>query len=367
MRAKIIGIFVFMLFIVTIFPVSGKFVMEKPISPLSSGNILYVGGSGPGNYTKIQDAIDASSNGDTIYVYDDSSPYYENLLVDKSISIIGENRDTTIIDGRDSVTVIYVHADDVTIAEFTIQNSKNDGILIAMAEDKPWDIEINNAIIYNNIIKNVSRGIFGITLQNGKIYNNKIEDISTGIKLSYSSNNNVSYNYITNAKYRGITITSSFSVNKIFDKIFGNIRPPSENNMVFRNIVENNRWGINIVSSDGTKVYDNGIINNHETGLNIHTSTNTMICRNNFVQTDTHNGYQHSYFNAVNRFSQYNTNSWDENFWSDKTKQSSVQINGFFDYVVSIPIGYNHFAEFEIFDFPLKLYDRNPAQEPYEW
>lgn len=341
--------------------------MEKPITPLLSGNTLYVGGSGPGNYTKIQDAIDDSSDGDTIYVYDDSSPYYENLLIDKSITLLGENRDTTIIDGRDSVTVVYVDAHDVTIAELTIQNSKNDGILIAMAEDKPWDIEINNAFIYNNIIRNVSRGIFAITLQNGKIYNNKIENISTGIKLSYSSNNNVSYNYITNAKYQGITITTSLSVNKIFDKIFGNVRPPSENNIVFRNIVENNRWGINIGASIGTKVYENSIINNHETGLNIHTSTNIEIYRNNFVQTETHIGYQHSYFNAVNRFPQYYTNSWDENFWWDKTTQSSVQINGYFDYIVSIPIGYNHFAEFEIFDFPLKSYDRNPAQEPYEW
>jgi len=33
-----------------------------------NGNILYVGGSGPNNYTRIQDAID------------DSFPYYENLF-----------------------------------------------------------------------------------------------------------------------------------------------------------------------------------------------------------------------------------------------------------------------------------------------
>ena len=43
----------------------------KEQTPLivSRGNTLYVGGSGPGNYTKIQDAIDNTSDGDTVFVY----------------------------------------------------------------------------------------------------------------------------------------------------------------------------------------------------------------------------------------------------------------------------------------------------------
>ncbi len=56
------------------------YVVEKSSMPNFYGNIFYVGGSGFGNYTKIQDAIDNSSNGDTIFVYDDSSPYYENIV-----------------------------------------------------------------------------------------------------------------------------------------------------------------------------------------------------------------------------------------------------------------------------------------------
>ena len=55
--------------------------------PSVSGNTLYVGGSGPNNYTKIQDAIDNASDLDTVFVYDDSSPYYENVVVDKSIIV----------------------------------------------------------------------------------------------------------------------------------------------------------------------------------------------------------------------------------------------------------------------------------------
>ncbi|KAA0009241.1 MAG: hypothetical protein FE036_00850, partial [Thermoplasmata archaeon] len=47
----------------------------------ASENILYVGGSGPNNYTKIQDAIDNASNGDTIKVY--NGIYKENVVINK--------------------------------------------------------------------------------------------------------------------------------------------------------------------------------------------------------------------------------------------------------------------------------------------
>ncbi len=60
------------------------------------GNTLYVGGSGPDNYTSIQDAINNASNGDTIFVY--SGRYYEDIYIWKNINLIGEDRNTTIIE-----------------------------------------------------------------------------------------------------------------------------------------------------------------------------------------------------------------------------------------------------------------------------
>ena len=51
--------------------------IEQCSIPLSKGNILYVGGNGPNNYTKIQDAINNANNGDTVYVY--NATYWENI------------------------------------------------------------------------------------------------------------------------------------------------------------------------------------------------------------------------------------------------------------------------------------------------
>ena len=88
--------------------------------PISNGNILYVGGTGPNNYTKIQDAINDSSDGDTVFVYAYSSPYYEHVLVVKSINLIGEDKNTTVIDGEGRGTVIRNYADFVKISDFKI-------------------------------------------------------------------------------------------------------------------------------------------------------------------------------------------------------------------------------------------------------
>ncbi len=75
----------------------------------------------PTGYPTIQEAINAANPGDTIFV--SSGTYYEQLVVDKAISLIGENRNTTVIDTNESATVVRINADNVTISNLTIQNS----------------------------------------------------------------------------------------------------------------------------------------------------------------------------------------------------------------------------------------------------
>ncbi|HWR28033.1 MAG TPA: hypothetical protein VN377_06325, partial [Candidatus Thermoplasmatota archaeon] len=60
---------------------------EKQSLPKSSGNWLYVGGSGSNNYTMIQDAIDNASDGDTVFVF--NGMYVGYVIINKSINLIG--------------------------------------------------------------------------------------------------------------------------------------------------------------------------------------------------------------------------------------------------------------------------------------
>lgn len=147
------------------------------------GNTLYVGGNGGNNYSKIQDAMNNASNGDTIFVY--SGIYYENVVIDKSISLIGENKETTIIDGSNAGDVALVTANGVTVQEFTIRNSGklNAGVKMSFANDNS---------IYNCNISNNYYGIYAYYPYNDSIYNCSFTDggiFIWGNNLSYFIHN----------------------------------------------------------------------------------------------------------------------------------------------------------------------------------
>ena len=149
-KGIVLGI-AFLFVVMSFASISGIQINNQIIKPLDRGNILYVGGSGPGNYTSIQDAINDSNSGDTVFVFDDSSPYYENVIVDKSISLIGEDRNTTFIDGDLKTSVIEVISENVIIDSFTIQNGGGEfpGSGIEIRDSSNYNAILNSNIYYN--------------------------------------------------------------------------------------------------------------------------------------------------------------------------------------------------------------------------
>jgi len=139
---------------------------DNKIAVSSLGDTLYVGGSGPGNYSTIWEAVINTSNGDTVFVYDYSSPYYEHVTIYNQINLIGENKETTIIDGNGTGNVLSVAADWVTISSFTIQNGVN-GIYL----DKQ-----SNTTISGNIVKD--HAVDGILFYSSCDYNLSLIHIS---------------------------------------------------------------------------------------------------------------------------------------------------------------------------------------------
>ena len=143
-----------------------------------------------GNFSSIQEAINEAENGSIIYV--PSDVYYEQIVINKTISLIGENVSTTIIDGNNGGTIVKITADNVTIAGFTVQNSgwgwyKN-GIHVYRADNCEMK---NNFLLHNcqNIRLNCS--------QNSRVLDNTIDGDGYGIRLINSFNctaigNNVS-------------------------------------------------------------------------------------------------------------------------------------------------------------------------------
>jgi parallel beta-helix repeat protein len=223
--------------------------IKKPSTPISKGDTLFVGGTGEGNYTRIQDAIDNSSDGDTVFVYDDSSPYFENVIVDKSINLIGEDMNTTIIDSNFNGTVVCISCEGVLISGFMIQNSSSSFGFAGI------DIEANNININGNRISSNCYGITSLGYDNNNIISNIICDNRFGIYFMYNSNFNIIKNNTINSNYLGIYIQDSTIKN-------------SNNNIISNNIIMlNKEKGINLNDCYSISIIDNEINNNTEEGI----------------------------------------------------------------------------------------------------
>jgi len=172
----------------------------------------------PDDYPTIQKAINHASEGDVIYVR--TGTYYENIVVNKTVSLIGKNKINTIIDGRGMGYAVNVTATKVTISGFTIRN--------AYCGVQLWRSGGHN--ISNNIISDNSW---------------------QGISLECSTGNYIVGNLITKNKATawwggiGIHLQTFSRINHIMD-----------------NIISNNNWGIVLTASDSNILRNNRLVNN---------------------------------------------------------------------------------------------------------
>jgi parallel beta-helix repeat protein len=255
------------------------------------GTIYYVGGSGPGNYSNIQDAVNQTSDGDMVFVF--AGTYYENVMINRSIELIGENQEATIIDGQEANGhVVILNADEVTVTGFTIQNCggiPNAAELYVTSE--------NNHIINNTLVCTTFYGAEAIWLwQSSKntITQNSISHHSYGIWLEYSDDNTISQNDIGDIQEWGIILGNSHYNNVTGNTLTGNdggiyIRD-SNTNTVSGNDIARNRVGVAIIDLDST-------------------SADNTITHNTFV----FNTRQASFVTARNSTKR---NTWDGNYWN---------------------------------------------------
>jgi parallel beta-helix repeat protein len=239
------------------------------------------------NYDAIQAAINAPQTLDGHTFFVEEGTYCENVVVHKSLSIVGDNRSTTIIDGNFTGIVINITASNVNITGFTIRKSgtgcPNSGIYIGKTS--------TNNNLSNNIITENYVGIGIWYSSNNTVLGNNIKNNKIAIRLYESTNNNVVWNNIKNNSH---CITLDFSNN---NSISGN------------NMTANNYSGILASYSSNNTISGNSIINNAY-GFYIYSSPHNIIYHNDFVD------------NTEQVFSTGSTNFWDDdagkgNYWSD--------------------------------------------------
>ena len=255
----------------------------------SNGYDWIVDDDGPADFSTIQEAINAASDGDTILVK--AGIYYEHVVVNKTVSLLGEDVGTTIVDGNKTGNVFAIDRDSVNIAGFTVQNS---GSILGNAGLRLDNVGLCS--ISGNRIRDNFAGIWFEGASENLITANEIAaNVDDGIVFNYSHNNTISGNHIAFHEYFGIVINWSHNNTICFNNVTRTFGPShgdginlwkSSNNTIFQNQVEeNNRYGIRVeVQSNNNTISDN-IIRDCLTGLQLYDSSNSnLIYANNVTQ-----------------------------------------------------------------------------------
>lgn len=295
------------------------------------------GSSGPGDppedFTSIQDAINASIDGDTIYVY--NGTYYENVIVNKTLNLIGENMNTTIVDGGWVDDPIYVSSDWVNISGFMVTNSGiywyDAGIELNSVENCRISYNFatvnsrgfllyysNRSILSGNLaIDNWDDGFYIRYSNNNTITDNNASFGDDGIDLFHSNDNLVSRNIEWN---NGDSISISNSRNNTIElnSIYyswdrGIYIYYSDENRVTNNTVSLSYDSIYLYQSAVNDIINNTIFSSYYYGLRLRFSNNITLHHNNIIN----NKYQVQQQDSSDIF-------WDDgmgegNYWSDYT------------------------------------------------
>jgi parallel beta-helix repeat protein len=242
---------------------------------------ITVDDDGGADYESIQDAINASKDGDTVFVY--AGTYHENVLVNKSINLTGEDKDTTIINGGESGDSLNITSHWVNVSELKIIN------IYYQWEDP--GIELNNVTNCKVANCNLNAGILLFSSNSNVIKNNSISNSRIGIYLrSFSSSNLITNNTIYSNGYAGIELFSWCSNNTIYNNSihsnndFGILLESScDSNTLANNSIYNSSRGLRLTESSSNSIINNYIHSNSVYGVRLYSSSDSNTIVNNYI------------------------------------------------------------------------------------
>jgi parallel beta-helix repeat protein len=283
----------------------------------------------PGEGTPIQDAIDGAAEGDTIYVH--AGMYVENLVVHKSLALVGENRSTTVIDGDGSADIIRVCADGCTIRGFTIEGADDcEWAEKTLATNEVWDIGGGFALTPKQIDVDGEKVWLSFT-KDGKEYDSQVMSVGDAYTFTDYKNEDVpvilcyvvcvfrgAESNLVQIKYVLFGDLMSEADTGVFVEettglwpIVGIRLDYSDNNIVTDNEISLCNCGIRLQSSDNNILTANTASDNNR-GISLRwSSNNNTIHHNNLAGNTNYNAHDE------------HTNQWDSgsagNYYSDYT------------------------------------------------
>jgi hypothetical protein len=286
---------------------------------------FYVGGSGPGNYTRIQEALDVAQDGDTVFVYDDHSPYIEELTINTSVNLIGEQKETTVIMwGYQWAIAIY--ADQALVTGFTIHCLYHGyGVYLVG----------NQNTLRDNIFENSTIDSLFIFSRDNLITHNQFS--GAGISLINAFRNNISFNTINGC-----------------DPAIGLWTSNAENTFYMNNIM-GSRMGVILMMSSKNSFLRNNFLNN---SIQVRFARGIPYELYSKIEL-IFDPYSNNAFQLGMHYRVFGLNKWDGNYW-DGSGLSPHPIFGRRGYPGMFTID-------NVFYLPTMInFDWHPAKKPYE-
>jgi parallel beta-helix repeat protein len=189
------------------------------------------------DYETVQKAIDAAPPGATVKIAPGICK--ESLVVNKTLTILGEKGSAPVFDGGGSGTAITLlpGASGSIIANIVLTHW-DQGILM---------VDSGNCKIYDNIMSLINfNGItlLGSNAVNNLIYNNIFQSDTVAINLTSSATGNTIYGNIIKLNNVGLNLESG-------------------GNGIYANTIAENLLGINMSNSNGNVIYHNNFVNNN--------------------------------------------------------------------------------------------------------
>jgi parallel beta-helix repeat protein len=262
---KKIRIFEIVAFLLLLYS-SAVFSIGSSGEPIPS--IVFVGGTGLGNYSSIQSAINNSPSDGVVFVY--TGTYHETLIIKKSIHLVGQNKNTTIINGDENTFVVTLLANNVTLSGFTITNSEKKFPFAGVY------IHSNDNTISDTILTGNYYGMqLGYSSHGNRIFNNTIfHNQQCGIYFNHASENILMGNTVYNHNVNGFGLYEFSNSNSIIGNIFS----------------QNRNTGVNIRESYQNTVKNNTFLNNavglHKPSPEYQTSTENNSFSENTQSVD---------------------------------------------------------------------------------
>ncbi len=338
------------------------------------------------DHSSIQDAINASSDGDTIYVF--NGTYLENVLVNKSLSLIGNGSSNTIVNATGSGITLNITADNVNLSHLQITGSGSayldSGILLTSVENCTivncnisWNggdgIFLNsssnfNTVEYNLIGSNTDSGIFQKGSNNNSISNNVVTHNNVGIYLKRDSNTTVIENNSVSSNYFGIYLDAS-TYNTIKDNnasansdlgiklistfsVKTNYSRSSDNNIIKDNdLTSNGRYGIYLRYIFGpNSISNNNAISNGEYGIYFYEAfrnnvSNNTVCMNSgdgiHINQGGNNIFLHNIVSSNNETGIYSDSSYRNDIGNNTVNSNGIHGIDLDDFSNNNTVSYN--------------------------